>query len=931
MNNLLSTGLAKKAIVFAFIVGLISPSAFAYTDQAPVNLGSTPIGLVSSSVVDLSQAGLQAVSPSVDLGQAGLVAAVAPSINALGVTPSTGSALIYFNVSTAAKATVWVKDMSDNIVKTLTLATDLVPNQTYQYTWNGTDSGNAAVAAGTYKAVVLAYNSVSSDVQSSSFSFTTGSVTPPATTAPTLSSVSVSPTFFDPNTSSATISFTVDKAVTGSVTILDGSTIIRTLANSQSLPAGVNSFTWNGRDASGNVFPNKVYNANIYVSNSGGYDTRTSSVEVRAGSTTTAPVLSNVYATPSTFDPNSTNTSIYFTVDKAATVSLNIMNGSTTTRNLLNSSSLASGTYFYQWNGRDSSGNIVSNGTYSAKVDASNAGGPTSQSASVQVSTSGTGGTCSLITSNYANPSTFTPGTNDVQISYNLNRAATVTVKVLRYTSEIKTLISTQSQGSGNNSVYWNGRNLDGTYVSNGSYNYEIRASVSGCADDVQTGSIYATNSTGDNSYVSDWPITDAGLITNLTVNPEVFNPNNGQRTNISFYLSHSAKTRVEILDGTTVIKTLNNSNSSYVSGGNMTYTWDGRDNNGNRLSDRVLQVRAMADDGSRTDTDRAYLEIDTDGIIIGFPTSAQCAGFRDVSTNSPFCKAIQLMSKKNIFDGYSDGTFRPYQKINRAETAKVVVLAMGYDVPTGTYFGRQYNDTSANAWYAPYLDVAKKNGIATGYPDGSFRPANTINRVELLRVFLEANSIRPSTCSPAPFEDTPITSDTNWYMKYACYAKQNGLMGSDNSNKLYPADDMTRGDVANLFYDFEVKGLYTNFNNNGLFNNSNNGNTTNNNCTGYYNSNGVYVYNTNCTNNNNVNNNNCSYSANGTYTCNGSTSTYNCGYNTNGIYTCNNSNVNSSNCYYNTSGVYTCSTNSNNNTNGYYTYRNGVYQWVTY
>jgi hypothetical protein len=168
-------------------------------------------------------------------------------------------------------------------------------------------------------------------------------------------------------------------------------------------------------------------------------------------------------------------------------------------------------------------------------------------------------------------------------------------------------------------------------------------------------------------------------------------------------------------------------------------------------------------------------------------------------------------MSRKNIFDGYSDGTFRPYQKINRAEATKVITLALGYTIETNSsgYFGKLFSDTSATAWYAKYLDVAEKNGIINGYPDGSFKPSKTINRVELLKIFLEGTQIGTTDCNYAPFNDTPNDASTKWYMPYACFVKENDLLGGENKLNLRPAEDMTRGDVADLFYEFDTRGLF--------------------------------------------------------------------------------------------------------------------------
>jgi hypothetical protein len=400
-------------------------------------------------------------------------------------------------------------------------------------------------------------------------------------------------------------------------------------------------------------------------------------------------------------------------------------------------------------------------------------------------------------------------------------------------------------------------------------------------------------------------------LITDVSVRNEVFDPTEGERSTIEFTLDRRADLIVQVMDGNNVIDTLRDANDQ--AGGDYSYTWDGRDSGNDIVDDDVYQFRIMADDGDDTDTDRAYVEVDTDGIIIGFPDSDRCAGYRDVSVNSPFCKAIQLMSERGIFSGYSDGTFRPNANINRAETVKVITLALGYDVNTGGTYSLGYRDTNGSAWYAPYLYVAKRYGIATGYPDNTFRPSSTINRVELLRVFLEGNQTNLYTCSTQPYDDTPITPDTRWYMKYACYAKDNGLMGSDGYNgyndyygynyntsgeKLYPAEAMTRGDVANLFYDFEVKGLYSDY----VLNRTgrNNGDTYV--CTDY-------DRNGNCTN----------YELQ-----NGSNSDRYCveydRYNDCVRY------------------EYTTSTNSNrysydytNSSDGYYVYRNGRYVWVSY
>lgn len=891
MQNFLRHSLAKKVILFAFIIGLVSPSAMAYRDGG-YPLGTSPV---------------REITP-VENGR--LVAAVAPSVQNLNVTTATGSATVSFSLNTSATTTVWIKDTTDTVVKTLIFDNSLTSGQTYSYIWNGTDNYGQQVASGSYKAQVVAYNAASSDIENYTFAFTTGSVatapavsvsvnptsfnaslgqyttatytlntsaslqvrvkqgstviktlralseqgagtyqliwngrnsdnqlvapgtysvevyasnnagndtestpvtvvTNPVVTAPAVT-VTANPTSFNPGAGqSTTATYTLNTSASLRVEVKQGSTVVKTLRSLSEQAAGTYSLVWDGYYAGGSLAPAGVYSIDVYATNSAGSGTGTTDVTVVSTPFVTAPNVTNLYASPTPFNPNVENTRIYFNLDKTAKITVTVLDGSNTVRTLVTDESLSAGTYYYEWNGRNASGNVVSDKVYTARVYASNSAGNDTESTSVEVRTSGSG-TCDLITSHYVNPTTFDPEERDAQVNYNLSRSSAVTVRIKDGSSTVRTIISSQNQSSGQNYVSWNGRDADGDYVDDDSYTYEIRAYVSGCSEDVESGTVRVDRDGDDDDYENDWPSTDENLIRDVTVRNEIFDPTDGERSTIEFELTRRADLKVEVLDGKNVVKVLRNADDQ--ASGEYSYSWDGRDSDGDRVSDDLYQYRIMADDGDDSDTDRAYVEVDTDGIIIGFPESNRCAGYRDVSIYSPFCKAITLMSDRGIFEGYSDGTFRPYASINRAETVKVVTLALGYDINTGGTYRNGYTDTSDSAWYAPYLYVAKREGVATGYPDGSFRPSSTINRVELLRVFLEGNKTSLYTCSSQPFEDTPITSDTRWYMKYACYAKDHGLMNSEYSSKLYPAEAMTRGDVADLFYDFEVKGLYSSF-----------------------------------------------------------------------------------------------------------------------
>jgi hypothetical protein len=97
---------------------------------------------------------------------------------------------------------------------------------------------------------------------------------------------------------------------------------------------------------------------------------------------------------------------------------------------------------------------------------------------------------------------------------------------------------------------------------------------------------------------------------------------------------------------------------------------------------------------------------------------------------------AIWYVYNKGIVGGYEDGSYQPDKTINRAELLKIIVEAAYEDSDFAGYAGQScFTDVAANQWYAKYVCFAKQEGIVEGYADGSFKPAQEINFVEALKI----------------------------------------------------------------------------------------------------------------------------------------------------------------------------------------------------
>ncbi|PIV90001.1 hypothetical protein COW46_03845 [Candidatus Gracilibacteria bacterium CG17_big_fil_post_rev_8_21_14_2_50_48_13] len=136
---------------------------------------------------------------------------------------------------------------------------------------------------------------------------------------------------------------------------------------------------------------------------------------------------------------------------------------------------------------------------------------------------------------------------------------------------------------------------------------------------------------------------------------------------------------------------------------------------------------------------------------------SAGASYFPDVPDVHPYKDGINFLYEVGLVDGNPDGTFAPARTLNRAELAKLIVVAMGEDIthaPTDCF-----DDVAPNAWYAPYVCTAKDLGLVKG--DGGaglvYGPTRALNTAEILAVMDRLFG----------WETAAGTGETEWYVPY--------------------------------------------------------------------------------------------------------------------------------------------------------------------
>jgi hypothetical protein len=194
-----------------------------------------------------------------------------------------------------------------------------------------------------------------------------------------------------------------------------------------------------------------------------------------------------------------------------------------------------------------------------------------------------------------------------------------------------------------------------------------------------------------------------------------------------------------------------------------------------------------------------------TEGVItpiVETPTLYEDA-FTDITSTNSYYTAVKYLKDNGIVGGYPDGSYKPDTTINRAEFTKIVVGSIinspdeltnceAHYASQSSYMLTLFTDVefamvggNIPDWYFDYVCIAKLNNIVSGYPDGTFQPAQEINFVEGAKIIVEALNL-------------PTTASTPWYKSYVDVLDTNHAIPTSITTF---AHKLTRGEMAEIMY----------------------------------------------------------------------------------------------------------------------------------
>lgn len=181
---------------------------------------------------------------------------------------------------------------------------------------------------------------------------------------------------------------------------------------------------------------------------------------------------------------------------------------------------------------------------------------------------------------------------------------------------------------------------------------------------------------------------------------------------------------------------------------------------------------------------------------VVAFALTASSAAFAaapsfsDVADTASYAEAVNTLTALGVISGYEDGTFKPEDKITRAEVSTMIVAAINRTADAqgqmgNTKFADMNNE--AKKWASGYVNVAVSEDIIAGFEDGTFRPDEQVTYAQVVKMLV---------CAAGYGQYASYLG--GWPNGYLSVASDKGITAGVSAGQ---DEAVTRAQVAQLIY----------------------------------------------------------------------------------------------------------------------------------
>lgn len=166
----------------------------------------------------------------------------------------------------------------------------------------------------------------------------------------------------------------------------------------------------------------------------------------------------------------------------------------------------------------------------------------------------------------------------------------------------------------------------------------------------------------------------------------------------------------------------------------------------------------------------------------------------------------ITAMVEKKLIAGFPDSTFKPEEKLTRAQYAAIIAKAFNETLSSTT---TNFTDVASDFWGKDAIVKANRMGFIAGFPDVTFRPNDNLTRVQALVSLASGLKLSDGDAATLGYY-TDRAQIPSYATDAVAIATEKGMVVNyPNVKELNPMREITRAEVAAIIYQgLVVKGL---------------------------------------------------------------------------------------------------------------------------
>ncbi|MEH1928197.1 DUF1565 domain-containing protein [Nostoc sp.] len=197
---------------------------------------------------------------------------------------------------------------------------------------------------------------------------------------------------------------------------------------------------------------------------------------------------------------------------------------------------------------------------------------------------------------------------------------------------------------------------------------------------------------------------------------------------------------------------------------------------------------------GNDIDQKKIFGSVDFVAAAVNIPSG----GFKDVPANYWAKNYIQALASQNIIAGFPDGSFKPNEPVTRAQFAAIVTKAL---TPPAKRPAIRFKDVASNFWAYAAIQSAYQSQFVSGYPDGTFKPQQQIQRVQALVALANGLGLTTNNQNVLNFYTDAAQIPNYAIAPVAAATARQLVINYPTAKQLNPNRQATRAEVAAFVY----------------------------------------------------------------------------------------------------------------------------------